>query len=395
MFLSIIFVEVSSMKKVISIISLLGLSFLISCTDIDNIEKTEIILELKGDERINSFQHLVHEGYIYGTGATDSSIGDFDGAIGEPYKTFLFKLDINTNSYEIKQLPFENRGFPATVIALNPAGNLVVAGYLSGVSINMHTIVISEFDTDLNLLSQNYVDHATATYVSSLVISPSGYIGLITLNANILVLDDDYNVIYSRANPTERAYYEKIMVEGENFMVVGCEKIPNGFLSPLINSVVIYINPETGLQWIANFDIENDDYIMNIFHSETDVYKALGIHRINDDEIDIFISVISDEGEISNMEFLKIPDLTHVHEIGRIGDNYFVLLDKTKKKEVTHFLVLLNQNLRIINQYEVVGDNLEYQEIYVDNGSVYLSYNNDKSSNDLATLLIEKIKYKD
>jgi hypothetical protein len=134
---------------------------------------------------------------------------------------------------------------------------------------------------------------------------------------------------------------------------------------------------------------------MNIFHSESDVFKALGIHLINDDEYEIFISDISDEGEISNMDVLKIAGLTHVHKIDRIGDNYIVLLDKTKKEEVTHFLVLLNQNLRVINQYEVVGDNLDYQPIYVDNGTLYLSYYNDKSSNDSSTLIIEKIIYKD
>jgi len=380
------------MKKVISFIILLGVSFIMSCT---NIEKTEIILELKGDERINSFQHLVHEGYMYGTGATDSSIGDFEGAMGDPRATFLFKLDINTNSYEIKPLPFEYKGYPATTIALNPAGNLVVAGYSSGVTDSVFTIIISEFDTDLNLLSQNYVDHSTAGYVTSLAISNSGTIGLITLNSNILILDDHYNVLYSRANSMAEAFYEKIIVEGENFMVVGFENTTNIGEFTYANSVVINISPETGLQWIANFDIENGDKIMNIFHSETDVYKALGIHRINDDEYEIFISDISDEGEISNMDVLKIAGLTHVHEIDRIGDNYIVLLDKTKKEEVTHFLVLLNQNLRVINQYEVVGDNLDYQPIYVDNGTLYLSYYNDKSSNDSSTLIIEKIIYKD
>jgi len=247
----------------------------------------------------------------------------------------------------------------------------------------------------LNLLSQNYVDHPTAAPVSFLSISNSGNIGLITLNSNILILDNEYHVLYSRANSMEEAFYEEILVEGDNFLVVGFENKTTIGEFTYANSVVRNISSVSGLQWIANFDMENGDKLMHIFLSETEIYQALGIHRINDDEYELYISDISNEGEISNVIVVDIAGLTRVHEIGRIGDNFFVLCDISKKNETTHFIVLLNQKLRIINQYEVVGDHLDYHSTYVDNGAIYVSYNNDKISNDSATLIIEKIKYKD
>lgn len=337
------------MKKSMIIFVVLLLFSLMGCSSY----KSQTIFTLESDEEITSLQYEIYNGYIYGIGKTLSNSGEFANQSNEPYNYFIYKVEIDSGNYEIEFYSQEYNGNIFTAITITDDGSIYVAGSFDSDDTNHPgEIILLKYDSDLNLISTDYIDiDLSYIYISKIEISDNGYIGLIYSLSAVLILDSQLNIIYKEENSATEVKFTNIKAIDDYFYVCGSEIYGLGGWNNQ-QGILKKIDLTGKVVWESILE-EKNTRIMNFYQIEDEGFEIVGFQEDDHYSQKIFISTITETGITQPIILLENLEVDEVYQIIKMNENYiaYYKFDEFDEYEI----VILNNDFKKTKTISVAG----------------------------------------
>ncbi len=368
-------------KTLVVFICLILLSFM-GCSSY----QSETVFMLEGDEEVTSLQHEIYNDYIYGIGKTLSSSDDFANQNNEPYNYFIYKVEIDSGNYELEFYSQEYNGNIFTAITIDNEGTVYVAGSFDSDDINHPgEIILLKFDSDLNLISTDYIDFDLSyIYISKIEISDNGYIGLMYSLSAVLILDSQLNIIYKEENSATEIKFTNIKAIDDYFYVCGSEVIGIGGWSNQ-QGILKKIDLTGEIVWESILE-EKNTRIMNFYQIEDESFEIVGFQEDDHYNQKIFISTINETGITQPITLVENLEVDEIYQIIKMNDSYigYYLFDESDEYEI----VIINSDLEIIKTIPIDGIINTKYSLSIEGNMLYYYHSKEEQNH---KMIIEKV----